>query len=473
MQTETVSNGKSTMLDDLKAKRHPKSGIIADRINGAITRASAKQYGVAFDDDWDDEQVAVALYAFFYKKKQQAGAEMFTCDYKIGGCGGGLINEDGPCPFCGFEEDETEEAGASASEAEAPADDDAPLSRPQPISDTEQAPPAETTPEERASGGKVSDLDEHFAQTSPVAPRAKPPKGRTAVKATKPPRAVEGVEPMAVAGSSTGLAKVFPTAMVVRDDTKKASEVFTEHDLDESLTKIQDAQEQTSLWWWTEGMQLSRIFQHKLWTLRVDKATKAPLYKTYDQFIAAELKLSKSYVYKRHDWSRAFASLTDAQAKQIGRTNLSLFTYAPKEEQPKLLQGALNKIASGEVHRIHTKDTRAKVLAANKKKGVIETAGSKTGTRKAGGGRKKEFAKIAIADYVGKATLAFYTLQDDEKGVKIEEVPKAVENWLAKVLPWATHESLDGEVTERFSLVVKDGKLKLSIERTRASDDAE
>ena len=62
------------MLDDLKAKRHPKSGIIADRINGDITRASAKQYGVAFDDDWDDEQVAVALYAFFYKKKQ-AGAE--------------------------------------------------------------------------------------------------------------------------------------------------------------------------------------------------------------------------------------------------------------------------------------------------------------------------------------------------------------------------------------------------------------
>ena len=164
----------------------------------------------------------------------------------------------------------------------------------------------------------------------------------------------------------------------------------------------------------------------------------------------------------------------DAQAKQIGRTNLSLFTYAPKEEQPKLIQGALNKIAQGEVHRVRTKDTRAKVLEANKKKGVIETTGSKTGVRKAGGGRKKEFAKIAIADYVGKAMLPFYTLQDDDgKGAKIENVPATVEKWLAKDQPWATNESHDGEVEERFTIVVKDGHLKLHIVRTRASDDAE
>lgn len=455
MQEEQIAsqkNGKSTMLDDLKAKRHKTTGIIAERIKGDVTRASAKQYGVAFDDDWDDEQVAVALYAFFWKKKQQ-GAEMFTCDYKIGGCGGGLINESGPCPFCGFEEDEEDsesvEAATSADLAESnPEDDsdDAPVSRPQPIETNEVE-------------------EETEIATAPTAPRAKTPKGRSAVKPAKPPKAVEGTEPMAVAGSSTGLAKVVESKMVVKDDTTPASKVQTAHTLDAAVAQFKEAQKNAFVAWWHEGRSLWTIFSEKLWTLRIDKATKAPAYKTFHQFVETEIGITPNLVFKKMDAARAY---TELQAAKLGMTKCVLLMQAPEEVRVEIEA----KIHKGEIKS--TKDTRAAVSKGNKEKGSVKSKGSKTGERKVGGGRKKEFAKIAIADQLGKSTLAFYMLQDDDgKGQKVEEVPPAVEKWLAKVQPWAVNESLDGEVSERFTVLVKDGKLKLHIDRTRAEDDAE
>jgi hypothetical protein len=312
---------------------------------------------------------------------------------------------------------------------------------------------------------EVSDPEALLAgaeQTSPTEPRkrGRPKgsknllKGRTEVPGEMPP-----------AGASKGLAKVVPTEMLVRDDTTPASQVLTDKDLDAAIENFHVANRATWLAWWHEGWSLWEIFSKKLWLLRIDAATKAPKYKTFQQFVAEEIKLTPNYVFDRMDAARAF---TENQAAKLGMTNCVLLMKAPEEVR----QTIEAKIHKGEIHS--TKDTRAAVSKEIKAKGVvkIKTSRSKSGERKAGAGRKKEYVRLTIAEQLGKSILALYATPDgDEKAVKIEGVPAAIEKWLQKTQPFAQYDSLDGEVVETYGLVAKNGKLSLIIHRSRSSDD--
>ena len=268
---------------------------------------------------------------------------------------------------------------------------------------------------------------------------------------------------MLPAGASTALAKVVPAELIVKDDTTPASQVLTAKDLDEAIDNFRRANGATFTAWRAEGLALWEIFSKKLFLLRLDPATKTPKYKSFQQFVSDEIKLTPNYVFDRMDAARAY---TEAQAAKLGMSNCVLLLKAPEEERKKIEA----KIHRGEI--TNPGQTRKEVAKANKEKGTVKTKGSKSGERKTGGGRKKEYVKLAIAEQLGKSTIAMLaTPVDGEKATKITEVPPAVEKWLTKTMPFAQNESLDGEVVETFGVVVKDGKLSLVIHRSRPSED--
>ena len=441
---ETQVNGVVTKP---VGRRNGIYGIVVDRLKVDSLRDAAKGAGLAVGEEDSAEWLATSLQEFYKRQQAEKKLPLYQCEVKAGGCGADQPRDEGACPFCGFDPDA--KAKVDIAQGLEVSGEDAP-----------QEPPTDITDPEKVLG-----------DMSPVEPRArkprkdKGPKGRLSQPPPMPADAKgEPVEEMLPGGASTGLAKVFPAELMVKatDDTTPASEVLTARDLDDAIGRFWEANRNSMIAWWHEGQLMWEIFNKKLWTLRVDPSTKGPKYKSFQQFVSAEIKFTPNYVFDRMKAARAY---TEDRAGKLGLANCVLILRVPEDEKRKTLE---EDVIKGKLES--TRQTEKEVRRANKGRQTVKTSGSKTGERKSGGGRKKEIIKVTIAGYVGKQTLSFLSPSDGGKAVKVTEVPSAVAKWLEKVQPFAQHESLDGEVVETIAIVVKDGIPKLVIHRERPSD---
>jgi hypothetical protein len=461
METQ-VTNGagkKSKKSGAAVGRRNSMYDIVVDRLDAVLLREAAKEASLAFGEEDSSEQVAVNLQALYKRQQAEKKTPLFQCEVEAGGCGADQPRIEGACPFCGFDPDAPQEVAESKDGGAKFAEDDLPVAEKEAL----QEPGAFT---EGANPEPATDITDPelvlAADTTPVEPRrgrGRPkgaknlPKGREDVPGEMPP-----------AGASTGLAKVVPSSMMVRDDTTPASLVQTSRDLDEAILAFRKATSATFLAWREEGLALWEIFSKDMWKLRLDPATKAPKYKSFQQFVSDEIKLTPNYVFDRMDAARAYP---EEEAARLGMVNCVLLLKAPEEERKKIEQ----RIHRGEIKS--NAETRKEVAKANAGK-PEKSKGTKSGERAKGAGRKREYVKLAIAEQLGKSTIGMLSDPGDgSKATKITEVPVAVEKWLTKMMPFAQHESLDGEVVETFGLLVKDGKLSLVIHRSRPADDAE
>ena len=454
METQAVNGVRGTKP---VGRRDVVYSIVVDRLDAVLLRESARGVSLAFGEDESSQQVAVSLQAYFKRKQSEDKTPLFQCEVEAGGCGADQPRDEGACPFCGFDPDAKAVQDARAAEAAGEKSIPAEEVYAELGIDGEEPPPemsAEISDPEMILRAAGDDADGKSSAK---------PKGR--LKKALPRGREEQPGEMPPAGASTGLAKVVPAELMVVDDTTPSSQVQTETTLLEAEEKFLSATRATWVAWWFEGRALWEIFSQKLWTLRIDLATKAPKYKTFQQYVSDRYNLTTGYVFKRMDASRAF---TEVEAAELGMSNCVLLMQSDEETKQKIEQ----KIRSGEIR--NASGTKAEVSKANKERGTVKTKGSKTGERKTGGGRKKEFVKVAIAEQLGKSTIGMMSASGEGgKPVKITEIPAAVEKWLSKVQPFCTHESLDGEIVITEAVVVKDGKMSLVIHRSRPADEEE
>ena len=202
------------------------------------------------------------------------------------------------------------------------------------------------------------------------------------------------------------------------------------------------------------GPSLGDIADRQLWKLRVDGKDK-PRFKTIEAFFYEETGFTPTHAWKLIKVAQKFTAL---DVERFGTGKLGLVLQAPENVQPALL-GAVQSGASKAV-------IEQEVRRANK---GLRTYVKKDGTPAKKRGRKPgPFAKITVANMLGKRTVPLYMAASvkaatgDHKGW---DKAKRVRD-----VPTCTLELVNGVVQVFTVLESVDGTLKLSIDTHRVDE---
>jgi hypothetical protein len=220
----------------------------------------------------------------------------------------------------------------------------------------------------------------------------------------------------------------------------------TVQNLDEAVTDVKQLAQNAHVSAWKLGDRLKSIYDAHLWKARLADDGKTQAYKTYDQFLKAELGFGKKYAFVLMKVSGRF---TESQVQELGPSKLHLVLEAPKEMQAELLEkakkGASKKQLERELPRVRdpkkTKEEKAK--------------------RKAGGST----TQITVASILRRQTVKLFM-----KPAKKGDEPKPAKK-LAEV-PWGSID-LANDVRMLFQITqTPTGELRLIVD-TRRVDPVE
>ena len=224
------------------------------------------------------------------------------------------------CPFCGDNETEGEE---DASEPEKPAKEEKPA---KPSKDK----PKEA-PKEPAKVVKPAKEDKVKAKEAPK-PATKPEP-----KAEKPSKLV--LDPPLNTNAPT-VSRVIAKAEDGTEVIDKSGAMVDS--LDDSVRKISELKNKSAKGIWDIGVEIQRIFDQKLWRLRVTDKGHAT-YKTFAQFCKSELEMGYSHANRLMQVASTFPK---EMMERIGISKCSIMLHLPAEARAKLLESAESKSKS-------------------------------------------------------------------------------------------------------------------------------
>jgi hypothetical protein len=287
--------------------------------------------------------------------------ERAACDE----CGGVSSIALDACPFCGESDD-----GSAAEE-----DDEA----------------------KALAGDEVEEDEEEEAPESEEKPKAKVETAKT----SKPPK----------------------DALVKTDKNKKKPEsimvAVKPEVLDEAVAKVNELKSDAMGGYWKLGNAIRDIFDRQLWKARLNPDAKSPgdtpLYKNWQQFCDAELKMSPTNAYNLMDVSKLY---TEKDVREIGVKKLSLILKASDPEEREKLKEQARTSSTREIQqRVESSKGRTR-----RKTGRKETPAGKPG---AAGAKAAAAAggKITVASLIGKTqTVKLYV--KPEKGKPFDKPAK-------------------------------------------------
>jgi hypothetical protein len=245
-------------------------------------------------------------------------------------------------------------------------------------------------------------------------------------------------------------------AMVV-DDTKPASALRAERDLDEAISKVDKAQGDAAISAWQLGRYIADIRDNGLWKLRTqrDEAGKEKSkWRTFEAFCAAELRMTPRNAHNLAEVSKNF---TEDQVKAVGHSKLSILLLAPPEARPEIQKQAEAGASASEV-RTQVKKARAESKEEPKKTRTSKATEAKQAKV------KSEAKTLTIATLLGSSTIKLYRKPPSLKGLDLENTPRAKR--LADE-PFGVEEMENGVITYYTIAESATGELVLRIVRKR------
>jgi hypothetical protein len=190
----------------------------------------------------------------------------------------------------------------------------------------------------------------------------------------------------------------------------------TAKELDKKVAEIRQYGSDFRSKYWHVGNAIKEIADKKLWNQRLDEEAK-PTYKSFDQFVKAELGMSSGAAYAAMDVAKDF---TESQVREIGSYKASLILSAPKEDQAALLDEA-KKGKSG-------RKLKAAVKAKRAAKGVTKRETGRKVMPAGNAGKVRLADKITIASIEGSKVVDLYVTGDATKRARtIDDKPYGVE----------------------------------------------
>jgi len=266
-------------------------------------------------------------------------------------------------------------------------------------------------------------------------------------------------EPPKSAKKVTKLAKRTLTDVVKAVPAEVVS--VEESTLDEAVKRVHAARDAGAHALWTMSVELRRIYDEKLWTLRT--ADGGQKYKSFAKFIAAEVDLHERTVWRMIEVTKQFKP---EQAEKYGVTILRGLLSVSAESRADILE----KVDKGEVSG--KRGVEAEV-ARIKEKAASRVVDSDTDEAKTPRGKAAKKASAAAAEKAAqKRKLVTVAVPTGRKTLKLHALTKKNEPVKrAKKIddrPWAKLECANG-VTLYFALVknAADGGMDLTVEAKR------
>lgn len=218
-------------------------------------------------------------------------------------------------------------------------------------------------------------------------------------------------------------------------------EVHDERDLDAAVVRIRELDRRGLENQYELGLELWRVYEKKLYLLRRDKETGAPLYRSFEQFLKAEFDYSGVHVWRFIEVAKEFDKPT-ALALGVKKANLlhevrvaldmSAKTDAQKEASQKRFDSIVEE-AKSKTYSV----VEAEVAP------IIKAAPQLAHGKRGKGGRPKgrldraapeQRDRITTAVEVGETVLPLYVhgtkVADDKRAKKLSDSPFAVEETL-------------------------------------------
>jgi len=204
---------------------------------------------------------------------------------------------------------------------------------------------------------------------------------------------------------------------IVTDDTKPASELQTEAQLNEAVKHVQDLKGDAAQSAHALGAAIQDIYQRGLWKLRLettDKGKVKPRWASFEAFCNSELTMSPTNARTLMDVSQNY---TADQVRLWGTTKLGLVLSAPPEDRPRLQA----KIEGGAA----TSEVREEVKRVKRKKGY--SAPSRAGNKRGGkaGQKGKSVKQITVASILGTQTVKLYAKPESLKNLDWSTLKRA------------------------------------------------
>ncbi len=389
-----------------KTNEAPKTigSVQLDKIDRKALVKFAKQLKCGTDKD-TTEALITALQARFAKLPKNRLADCTEC-------GGESDTELEACPFCGAENEDEEDESESASESAS--------------SDESES----ASPDAAASSASI---DEASASIDD--------------------------DPGTVAAMAKMSDKVTTSATIAGANENTLAQ-YTESDLNEAVERVRGLKGDSMASHWRLGQEIKSIFTKQLWKQRND-AENLPAYKSFNQFVMAELGFSVQNAYWLMDVATNF---TEKQVREFGVSKLGAVLVAPKEDRPRLLEAAKAGASVREI-RQEARTAQEKAGTAGKER---ET-GRRPEPRKKGARAKpakKATAKkgtITVAKILGKTNVDLFKGPWPRTGKPEKHAMKLGDNPVGQRV-------LENGVTEHFTIsTTSSGRLILRIDTRRES----
>ncbi len=298
--------------------------------------------------------------------------------------------------------------------------------------------------EQQAEHGNLADCDVCGAECSvdlPVCPFCgvgDDPKGEHAPTTPPPAAAATATLPAertpkkprkrSAAGKPEAPAAL-PTAIQKVSVTDLATAGITVEKLDAQIEQVNQLKASAVLSYWELGHALYGIFETQSWKLRIEAATEAPKYKSWVQFVQAELGFSGMQSYNLMEVSRAFGR---EDVQRVGVTKLSLVAKLQPADRKELLARlpsmSRNTVADEARRRAaaHGKAPSAAAAASTKSPHARSGEALQAALDAQAEARKKrqqekpltETSKVTVAQLLGKQTIPLFCKGADEKRAK-------------------------------------------------------
>lgn len=226
--------------------------------------------------------------------------------------------------------------------------------------------------------------------------------------------------------ANMGATETTTSKAIVKNDTKKSTDLRTERDLDTAVHAVQDLKGEGAAAAWRLGAKVKEIYDGRLWKLRVDKDDKGKekaRWASWDAFVHGELGMTPKNAGSLMDISKTYSI---EQVTAFGTTKLGLILTAPPEDQPALISQAKNGASASEI-RAAVKDVKKKKNHVRQSRGKDTSAGAKAGAKaKAEKTQKAKDSKaITVASIIGAQQVKLYKKPASLKGFDPKTAPRA------------------------------------------------
>jgi hypothetical protein len=238
----------------------------------------------------------------------------------------------------------------------------------------------------------------------------------TTTEATKPMATVSGD----VTQATTKLVKVNKTnGATIVDDTKPASALRSERDLDEAIRHVKDAMSASATNAWQLGRYIADIRDQDLWRLRTHKDEKTgkerPRWASWEAFCTTELGIVPRTALSFQNLAANFTA--DQIAAMGGTSKAALVLLAPPEARAEAKALAEQGATKREIAK-HVKESRSKAKtpkAQTRTDKATEAAATKAATKAA----IKASSTLTVANILGSVTVKLYKRPASMRGVEL------------------------------------------------------